>query len=39
VRSTYRDSVHVERPIQHIVTTCRGAGVVAGLVVHGDVHE
>jgi 4-hydroxy-2-oxoheptanedioate aldolase len=30
-RSTYRDSVDVERLIQHIITTCRAAGVVAGL--------
>jgi len=30
-RSTYRDSVEVERLIQHIISTCRAAGVVAGL--------
>ena len=30
-RSTYRDSVDVEHLIQHIITTCRAAGVVAGL--------
>ena len=30
-RSTYRDSVDVERLIQHIIDTCRAAGVVAGL--------
>ena len=30
-RSTYRDSVDVEHLIQHIIDTCRAAGVVAGL--------
>lgn len=30
-RATYRDSPEVDRLIQHIVDTCRAAGVVAGL--------
>jgi 2-keto-3-deoxy-L-rhamnonate aldolase RhmA len=29
-RSTYRDSVAMEHPIQHIITACRAAGAIAG---------
>ena len=30
-RTTYRDSTDVDQLLQHIVDTCRNAGVVAGL--------